>query len=165
MCPAQVLILPFKMYLKFRSKPPDSVVMLAVLTVCSLVLPARTDTVFTEQRVNTKRILTLADSPYYIENDVLVEPEGELFIQPGVTLKFAAGVGITVRGVLTAEGLPDNKIVFTSAGETFRQENRTIRLIDGPTVQQGIIQVRGADQSGVLISSKSLGTELKISPL
>ena len=113
----------------------------SVLTLSCLVQLARTDTVFSETKVNTKRTLTLADSPYHIENDVLVEPEGELIIQPGVTLKFAAGVGITVRGVLSAEGLPDNKIVFTSAGEALRQENRTIRLIDGPTVQQGIIQV------------------------
>ena len=121
--------------------------MLPVLILCSLLHQVRTDTVFKETKVNTKRILTLADSPYYIENDVLVEPEGELFIQPGVTLKFGPGAGLTVRGVLTAEGLPDNKIVFTSAGETFRQENRTIRLIDGPTVQQGIIQVTRAPQS------------------
>ena len=115
--------------------------LLSVLTLSCLAGLARTDTVFSETKVNTKRILTLADSPYHIENDVLVEPEGELIIQPGVTLKFAAGVGITVRGVLSAEGLPDNKIVFTSAGDSLRQENRTIRLIDGPTVHQGIIQV------------------------
>ena len=113
----------------------------SVLTLSCLVQLARTDTVFSERSVSSKRTLTLADSPYHIENDVLVEPEGELIIQPGVTLKFAAGVGITVRGVLSAEGLPDSKIVFTSAGESLRQENRTIRLIDGPTVQQGIIQV------------------------
>ena len=146
------------MYLKFRYKPPDSLAVTLVITLSCLVLQVRTDTVFNEKKVNTKRILTLADSPYYIENDILVEPKGELFIQPGVTLKFAPGAGITVRGVLTAEGLPDNKIVFTSAGETFRQENRTVRLIDGPTVQQGIIQVTRADQSRKLIFSKSLGT-------
>ena len=147
-----------KMYLKFRYKPPESLPVMLVLILCGLFHQVRTDTVFNERKVNTKRILTLADSPYYIENDILVEPDGELFIQPGVTLKFAPGAGITVRGVLTAEGLPDNKIVFTSAGETFRQENRTVRLIDGPTVQQGIIQVRRADRSRKLISSKSLRT-------
>ena len=138
------------MYLKFRCKPPESVSLLLVLTLSCLVQVARTDTVFSETKVRTKRTLTLADSPYHIENDVLVEPEGQLVIQPGVTLKFAAGVGITVRGVLSAEGLPDNKIVFTSAGDSLRQENRTIRLIDGPTVQQGIIQVIHPDLQSFL---------------
>ena len=130
------------MYLKF--KPPDSVkykVHLLSVIFLSLVTIVRTDTVFREATVNNRRILTLSDSPYLIENDVLVDQEGELVIEPGVTLKFSPGAGITVRGVLTAEGLPENKILFTSAEETQRQENRTIRLIDGPNVQQGIIQV------------------------
>ena len=130
------------MYLKF--KPPDSVkykVHLLSVIFLSLVTIVRTDTVFREATVSNRRILTLSDSPYLIENDVLVDQEGELVIEPGVTLKFSPGAGITVRGVLTAEGLPENKIVFTSAEETQRQENRTIRLIDGPNVQQGIIQV------------------------
>ena len=133
---------PLTMYLKF--KPPDSVkykVHLLSVIFLSLVTIVRTDTVFREATVSNRRILTLSDSPYLIENDVLVDQEGELVIEPGVTLKFSPGAGITVRGVLTAEGLPENKIVFTSAEETQRQENRTIRLIDGPNVQQGIIQV------------------------
>ena len=131
------------MYLKFKYKPPESVdnMMRSVILVIILVNSVRTDTVFRETRVSTRRTLTLSDSPYFIENDVLVEPEGELIIEPGVTVKFGPGAGITVRGILTADGLPDNKIVFTSAGETERQENRTIRLVDGPNVQQGIIQV------------------------
>ena len=131
------------MYLKFKYKPPESVdnMMRSVILVFILVSSVRTDTVFKETRVSTRRTLTLSDSPYFIENDVLVEPEGELIIEPGVTVKFGPGAGITVRGILTADGLPDNKIVFTSAGETERQENRTIRLVDGPNVQQGIIQV------------------------
>ena len=132
------------MYLKLKFRPPDSgvsVLLSSVIFLSCLVNNIRTDTLFKETRVSNKRILSLSDSPYYIENDVLVEEDGELVIQPGVTLKFAPGAGITVRGVLTADGLPDNKIVFTTAGETYRQENRTIRLVDGPTVQQGIIQV------------------------
>ena len=140
---SSIVTKPFTMYLKLKFRPPDSgfsVLLSSVIFLC-LVNNVRTDTVFKETRVSNKRILSLSDSPYYIENDVLVEEDGELVIQPGVTLKFAPGAGITVRGVLTADGLPDNKIVFTTAGDTFRQENRTIRLVDGPTVHQGIIQV------------------------
>ena len=134
------------MYL--RHKPPDSdvsnsVVLSVILAILTLSGQVRTDTVFSEARISNRRILTLSDSPYFIENDVLVEDSGELVIEPGVTLKFGPGAGITVRGILRAEGLPDNKIVFTSSGtETERQENRTVRLVDGPTVQEGIVQVR-----------------------
>ena len=142
---SSIVTKPFTMYLKLKFRPPDSgisVLLSSVIFLC-LVNNVRTDTVFKETRVSNKRILSLSDSPYYIENDVLVEEDGELVIQPGVTLKFAPGAGITVRGVLTADGLPDNKIVFTSSGtETERQENRTVRLVDGPTVQEGIVQVR-----------------------
>ena len=139
------------MYL--RHKPPDSDVSSAVSRlVLSVILATlsgqvRTDTVFSEARVSNRRLLTLSDSPYFIENDVLVEDTGELVIEPGVTLKFGPGAGITVRGILRAEGLPDSKIVFTSSGtETERQENRTVRLVDGPTVQEGIVQVTAESQ-------------------
>ena len=106
-----------------------------------LASEVRTDTPFRDTLVISKRTLSLSDSPYLIEKDVLVEPEGRLVIEAGVTMKFSPGVGITVRGVLTAEGEENSKIVFTSAGDAFKQDNRTIRLVDGPTVQQGIIQV------------------------
>ena len=139
------------MYLRLR--PPDSdvtrlVFSVILVTILSLSGQVRTDTVFSEARVSNRRILTLSDSPYFIENDVLVEDTGELVIEPGVTLRFGPGAGITVRGILRAEGLPDNRIVFTSAGtETERQENRTVRLVDGPTVQEGIVQVKREEQS------------------
>ena len=56
--------------------------------------------------------------------------------------RFAAGVGITVRGTLTAEGTEEERIVFTSEDEPpARQHNRTVRLVDGPLVSEGIIQV------------------------
>ena len=134
--------IPFKMYLIKRHKPPD-ITFLVISVIFSLLLSeVRTDTVFKDTVVISKRTLSLSDSPYLVQKDVVVESEGHLVIESGVTMKFSPGVGITVRGVLTADGESDNKIVFTSAGDAFKQENRTIRLVDGPTVQQGIIQAR-----------------------
>ena len=50
--------------------------------------------------------------------------------------------GLTVRGILSAEGLPDNKIRFVAAEEVDQiQPNRTIRLVDGPSINEGIVQV------------------------
>lgn len=44
-----------------------------------------------------------AQSPYWLRNDIIVERDAELFIEAGVIIKVEPQVGITVRGVLTAE--------------------------------------------------------------
>lgn len=44
----------------------------------------------------------LNGSPYLLRDDLLVEREAELVIEPGVELKFSPMVGITVRGKLVA---------------------------------------------------------------
>ena len=120
-------------------RPPDLFLLSLLLGCCGVEVGA--DTEFRDTTVIGRRTLSLADSPYLVSSDVLVEREGELVVEAGVRINFRPGVGITVRGVLTAQGEPDNKIVFTSAGETGGQHNRTVRLVDGPTVQQGVIQV------------------------
>lgn len=41
-------------------------------------------------------------SPYLLRDDLLVEREAELVVEPGVEVRFAPMVGITVRGKLVA---------------------------------------------------------------
>lgn len=41
-------------------------------------------------------------SPYLLRDDLLVESRGELVIEPGVEVRFAPMIGITVRGKLVA---------------------------------------------------------------
>lgn len=41
-------------------------------------------------------------SPYLLRDDLLVEREAELFVEPGVEVRFAPMIGITVRGKLVA---------------------------------------------------------------
>ena len=126
------------MYLRWRTKPPEmGLLVMAVLVVTGV----QASTEFSDTLVTGVRTLTLADSPYMVRDDVLVTKEGELVIEPGVTLQFSQGVGITVRGVLSARGRPDRRITLTTSEMVGRQENRTMRLVDGPTVNQGIIQV------------------------
>lgn len=50
-----------------------------------------------------KLILEKQRSPYLVKKDVLIAEDGELQIEPGVTLLFAPTVGITVKGILTAK--------------------------------------------------------------
>ena len=100
------------------------------------------ETEFKENVVISSRTLTKDKSPYLFKQDVLIRPEGELIIEPGVELRFAPEVGITVRGILNAEGTPEQKIKFVPYEEVDKfQPNRTIRLVDGPNVNEGIVQL------------------------
>lgn len=49
-----------------------------------------------------EKILRQSESPYVLNTDLEVERDGRLVIEAGVTIEFAAMVGITVRGVITA---------------------------------------------------------------
>ena len=72
------------------------------------------ETEFKETEVLSSRTLTKEKSPYLFKHDVLVRPEGELIVEPGVELRFAPEAGITVRGVFNAEGTVEQKIKFVS---------------------------------------------------
>lgn len=50
-----------------------------------------------------QRLLERYKSPYVIREDLFVERGGELVIEPGVEIRFAPMIGITVRGILTAK--------------------------------------------------------------
>lgn len=52
--------------------------------------------------VDDKVIFAKAKSPYWLRNDVVVERNAEMVVEPGVTIRVEPQVGITVRGVLTA---------------------------------------------------------------
>ena len=72
------------------------------------------ETEFKETEVLSSRTLTKEKSPYLFKHDVLVRPEGELIVEPGVELRFAPEAGIAVRGVFNAEGTEEQKIKFVS---------------------------------------------------
>lgn len=49
-----------------------------------------------------ERTLHLSDSPYVLNADLIVENGAKLFIEPGVQIRFAPMIGITVKGEITA---------------------------------------------------------------
>ena len=61
---------------------------------------------------------TLASSPVSVAGDVVVLAGRTLTIEPGVRVRFAAGTGLTVEGVLIASGTSVDTVVFTSASVT-----------------------------------------------
>ena len=115
---------------------------LYLLIVYCLVNSSRGQTKFEDDLVDSTQTLTLDNSPYLISKDVLVSPSGKLVIEPGVEVRFRPEVGITVRGVLKAIGTRTQKIRFVPDRTIPAiQPNRTIRLVDGPDVNEGIVQV------------------------
>ena len=61
-------------------------------------------TLFDQTEVKGKVTFRRDESPYVVQEDVLVLPEGQVNVEPGVTIKFAPEVGFTVRGVFNADG-------------------------------------------------------------
>ena len=57
---------------------------------------------------------TLADSPYIVTGDIIVEPDATLTIEPGAEVRFDGVYALSVRGTLLAEGLPGQEVLFTS---------------------------------------------------
>lgn len=57
--------------------------------------------------------LLASNSPYTFSNQVLVASNATLVIEPGVTVRFRQGCGLTVRGRLLAEGTASQPIIFT----------------------------------------------------
>lgn len=50
-----------------------------------------------------REVFHKSGSPYWLRNDLLVERNAELIIEPGVTVKFDPQLGLTVRGILNAQ--------------------------------------------------------------
>ncbi|XP_065210133.1 protein bark beetle-like [Planococcus citri] len=105
-------------------------------------------------------------SPYIVKKDIQIEQSGELWIEPGVKVFFEPGFGITVRGILTAKGEPHERIVFTSAANT--NENlipesneylKRVRLVDGPNVFTGRLQIYHNSQWRSVCTNSSVWTK------
>lgn len=73
--------------------------------------------------VNTN--LTQDGSPYTINQDLAVAENATLTIQPGVELRFQAGVTLQVKGLLEAKGNSQRKIVFRKI-----PSNKTVNVDD-----------------------------------
>ncbi|KAJ8919535.1 hypothetical protein NQ315_002156 [Exocentrus adspersus] len=98
--------------------------------------------------VVNKLVFAKSKSPYWLRNDLVVERDAEVVIEAGVTIKVDPQVGITVRGVLTAEGTQDDRIILTTAEDASSKTITfpDIRLVDGPSILAGRVQIRHNNQ-------------------
>lgn len=75
--------------------------------------------------VRGQRLLERSKSPYLVREDLFVERESELVIEPGVEIRFGPMVGITVRGIIIAKVMPQK------SKATFIPRNITKNTLDG----------------------------------
>lgn len=64
--------------------------------------------------ISTNTVWTLANSPYIVTGNILVNNGVTLTIEPGVTVKFDSLKALQINGQLTARGNSGNYITFTS---------------------------------------------------
>ncbi|XP_054002830.1 protein bark beetle [Hylaeus anthracinus] len=92
-----------------------------------------------------QRLLERSKSPYLLREDLFVDRDCELVIEPGVEIRFGPMIGITVRGIITANGESHAPILLT-ASEANNQVHPiesplSIRLVDGPTPFEGRLEL------------------------
>ncbi|XP_034471844.1 protein bark beetle [Drosophila innubila] len=96
----------------------------------------------------SERVWRLSESPYLARDDLEVVRGARLTIEPGVTVEFAPTKGLKVRGVLHAVGTPTARIILRSQSNVANlklelpdDQEKGIRLVDGPTPVEGRLQL------------------------
>ena len=64
--------------------------------------------------IDTDSVLRKTDSPFFVTSDLVISPDGQITIEPGVEVRFASGIKLEVRGTLIANGTMTDSITFTS---------------------------------------------------
>ncbi|MBM2813576.1 MAG: regulatory domain of subtilisin-like proprotein convertase [Ignavibacteria bacterium] len=78
-------------------------------------------------------VLNYFGLPYVIQSTIDIQTNSKLIIKPGTILKFGNSAKILCRGNISAEGLKDAKIIFTSINDDYCDNNDVNN--DGMSVQ------------------------------
>ncbi|MFA5851233.1 MAG: hypothetical protein WC820_00900 [Spirochaetales bacterium] len=83
-----------------------------------LIQSAEEPKTFVSGIIDSDTIWQIENSPYVVNGNVLIPTGVTLTIQPGVSILYSGAYVMMVKGSLIAEGLPLNKIVFSSTPAT-----------------------------------------------
>ena len=86
--------------------------------------------------------LYLNPGNYYVDRDVNIIPGGELIVTAGTTFEFQNALGMLVQGRVDVQGSALNPVVFKMLNESTYFNHTLVRLVDGPGVYEGRLEVR-----------------------
>ena len=88
---------------------------------------------------------TTPGATYHVDHDITVLGLGELYVSAGTTLEFSNALGLLVEGYVKMEGTADRPVTLRLLNESTWINSTTIRLVDGPSVLEGRLEVRPTD--------------------
>ena len=79
---------------------------------------------------------------YSVDRDLSVMDLGRLYVTGGTILEFENALGMLVNGYVSFQGSVDRPIVLRLKNETTWVNNSLVRLVDGPNLMEGRLEVR-----------------------
>lgn len=105
-----------------RPNHHKSMLFVALITLIALIIGAPKSQaqsgVVVGGAIAVDTVWSLAQSPYRVNRDIVVQQGATLTIDPGVVISFEAGRSLQVEGTVVALGEAETPIVFTSANAT-----------------------------------------------
>lgn len=132
---------------------------------------------YVEGVITQDTIWTLVDSPFILSNNVTVNPDVTLTIEPGVQVRFGGAFSLVVNGRIIANGTEERMILFTTNDPTQQILWHTISVrgaqqslfincviehaINGTTLEGGLLDiersiVRYNLENGIAVNSGTL---------
>jgi hypothetical protein len=110
--------------------------------------------------LTTDQTWTLANSPYQVTTNVIVNPGVTLTIEAGATVQFDAGTSLIIDGAIVADGTSGNEITFTSSsGSPAAGDWGTIRFNNtsgvGSVFDYVILEYGGGAGSGAMVTYRT----------
>jgi len=86
---------------------------------------------------------TTPGETYIVDRDATVMGlGGELYVEAGTVLEFSNALGMLVEGYVHFMGTEQNPIVLQLRNESTWVNNTRVRLVDGPSLLEGRLEVR-----------------------
>ena len=92
-------------------------------------------------RISSSLNLWSKFNPYIVLSDVVVLPDAQLTIHPGVELQFGSGVAMLIIGALFVLGNGDNPVTFSLLKRSQTKIAIPVRLMEGKFPWQGRLEV------------------------
>ena len=85
---------------------------------------------------------TRPGATYRVDRDISVLGYGQLYLSAGTTLEFSNALGLLVEGFVEMQGTADRPVTLRLLNESTWVNSSTVRLVDGPSVLEGRLEVR-----------------------